>query len=70
MAGRQEADYRILANPLLFHSDLQFQPKFGPLGWIIGKTVMASQFRKVLTRVLDGLDEYIRTGKPVGQAGV
>ena len=47
-----------------FH--LAFRPKFGPVGWVMGKTVMAGQFRKILGRVLAGLEEHAETGEVVG----
>lgn len=46
--------------------DMRFQPKFGLVGWLMGKTVMRSQFRKVLDGVLAGLETHLRTGETVG----
>lgn len=46
--------------------EMVFQPKFGPVGWLMGKTVMRSQFRKVLDSVLAGLETHLRTGETVG----
>ena len=46
---------------------MAFKPKFGPLGWVMGKTVMAGQFRKILGRVLAGLEEHAQTGEVVGR---
>ena len=45
--------------------DFDFEPKFGPgpLGWILGNTVMAAQFRRVLESVIDGLERYGRDVK-------
>ncbi len=47
--------------------DMDFRPKFGPLGWIMGKTVMVPQFRKILGRVLEGLETHLRTGEVVSR---
>ncbi len=49
---------------------MQFRPKFGPLGWLMAKTMMAGQFRKILGRVIDGIEEHVRTGKVVGASRV
>jgi len=45
---------------------MAFRPKFGPVGWIMGKTVMTRQFTKILGRVLAGLEEHAETGEVVG----
>jgi hypothetical protein len=45
---------------------MRFEPKYGPIGWLIGHTVMKSQFKKILRRVIDGLEEHITTGRVVG----
>ncbi len=42
--------------------DFRFQPKFGPVGWLMGRTVMRSQFRKILASVLAGLETHAKTG--------
>ena len=47
--------------------DIAFRPKFGPLGWIMGKTLMVPQFRKTLKRVLEGLETHLRTGEVVSR---
>ncbi len=47
--------------------DMAFRPKFGPLGWLMGKTVMAGQFRKVLGSVLEGLETHLQTGEIVSR---
>ena len=38
--------------------DFEFAPKYGPLGWVMGNTIMAAQFRGVLESVIDGLESY------------
>ncbi len=47
--------------------DFRFQPKFGPIGWLMGKTVMRYQFRKILGDVLAGLETHAKTGTVVNR---
>lgn len=47
--------------------EMNFQPKYGPLGWLMGATVMQTQFRKVLAGILTGFEEHARTGELVGR---
>ena len=47
--------------------EMSFQPKFGPLGWLMEATVMQSQFRRVLSQVLTGLEEHAQTGEIVSR---
>ena len=47
--------------------DFRFQPKFGPVGWLMGKTMMRSQFRKILGNVLAGLETHAKTGTIVSR---
>ncbi len=47
--------------------DMAFQPKFGPFGWLMGKTVMAGQFGKILGSVLEGLETHLQTGEIVSR---
>ncbi len=46
-----------------------FQPKFGPLGWVMGKMLIEPQFSKGLAGMLKGLEDHVRTGKLVNQDG-
>ena len=48
---------------------MNFTPKFGPLGWLMGKTVMKSKFSKIFDSVLKGLDDHLRTGQLIGRKG-
>lgn len=55
---------------------MEFQPKFGPIGWLMAKAMMVGQFRKILSGVLDGLVQLAidspaaaRSAAPVGAAG-
>jgi len=44
-----------------------FTPKYGPLGWVMGKLLMESKFRETFENVLDGLDTHVRTGQRIGE---
>lgn len=48
--------------------EMAFQPKYGPLGWIMGATVMQTQFRKILSSVLAGLEKHANTGEVVSRS--
>lgn len=43
-----------------------FTPKYGPLGWVMGKLIMESKFRETFEEVFNGLDSHVRTGQCVG----
>lgn len=53
----------------LVELDATFQPKFGPLGWLLAKLVMKRQFRTVLGELLTGLDTHLKTGRIVERNG-
>lgn len=46
-----------------------FQPKYGPLGWLLGRVVMEQRFEDRLDSVLEGLATHLRTGDAVGASG-
>ncbi|MFC7133635.1 MULTISPECIES: SRPBCC family protein [Salinibaculum] len=46
-----------------------FRPKFGPLGWLLAKTMMESKFRDTFDEVLEGLDSYVHTLETPAQSG-
>ena len=48
---------------------LSFIPKFGPLGWLMGKLLMKPMLNKALKGLTKGLDDHIRTGLIVSQDG-
>ncbi|KAB1186714.1 MULTISPECIES: SRPBCC family protein [Haloferax] len=48
----------------------RFVPKYGPLGWVMAKLMAESRMERTLAGVLEGLEDHVRTGKPVGQDGV
>ena len=39
----------------------EFTPKYGPLGWLMGRVLMESAFEKRFDEVLEGLAAYVRT---------
>ena len=49
---------------------MAFQPKFGPLGWLMAKLIMRPLLTKALRGLSKGLDDYMRTGRQVGKDGV
>lgn len=46
-----------------------FEPKFGPVGWLMAKVAMKRQFESMLTSVIVGLEQHARTGLIVGEGG-
>ncbi|NOR70748.1 MAG: hypothetical protein GQ532_13815 [Methylomarinum sp.] len=48
---------------------LKFVPKFGPIGWLMGKLLMRPMLTKALKGLTKGLDDHIRTGQVVGSKG-
>lgn len=48
---------------------LEFSPKFGPVGWLMGKLMIRPTLRKALRELTKGLDDHMRTGRVVGQGG-
>jgi hypothetical protein len=49
---------------------MDFQPKYGPLGWLMAQMIMKKQFANTLNRVLEGLDTHLQTGKIIGKNGI
>lgn len=47
-----------------------FSPKWGPLGWVLAKTIMKRKFREPIQQTLDGLEQHVRTGERVTPAAV
>lgn len=39
----------------------RFEPKFGPIGWVMAKLMMKAKFLETFEEVLDGLDTYVRS---------
>jgi hypothetical protein len=48
---------------------LEFIPKFGPLGWVMGKVMMRPMLLRALRDLTRGLDDHMRTGAIVGKGG-
>ncbi len=46
-----------------------FAPKFGPMGWLMAKTMMLGQFKKMMGQLIDGLEQHALTGRVVGKDG-
>jgi hypothetical protein len=46
-----------------------FRPKYGVLGWLLGRVVMERRFEKRFDAVLEGLAAHVRTGETVGRGG-
>ena len=48
---------------------IEFEPKFGPLGWLMAKLLMRPMLTKALTGLTKGLDDYTTSGQLVGESG-
>jgi ribosome-associated toxin RatA of RatAB toxin-antitoxin module len=46
---------------------VSYEVKYGPLGRLLGATVVRKQLRAMTARVVAGLDHHLRTGERVGQ---
>jgi carbon monoxide dehydrogenase subunit G len=46
-----------------------FVPKFGPMGWMMAKTMMVEQFESMMGQLIDGLESHVQTGRIVGKDG-
>lgn len=49
--------------------EMNFTPKFGPVGWVMGQVMMRPMMKRMFGRVLAGLAHHVETGEPVGQKG-
>lgn len=47
-----------------------FDPKFGPMGWLMAKMMMVGQFEKMMGGLIDGLEKHLETGRTIGKGGV
>jgi len=47
--------------------DMRFKPKFGPVGWVMGRAMTEGQFRRILGEVIAGLETYVQTGQVVSR---
>ena len=57
-------------NSSLVSVTLEFEPKFGPLGWLMAKLLMRPMLTKALNGLTKGLDDHMKSGRIVGQDGV
>ena len=48
---------------------MEYEPKFGPLGWLMNHMMMRRMMKKMFKQVLAGLEYHILTGKAVGKNG-
>ena len=48
---------------------IEFEPKFGPLGWLMAKLLMRPMLTKALNGLTKGLDDYMTSGQLVGESG-
>jgi len=48
---------------------LEFEPKFGPLGWLMAKLLMRPALTKTLNGLVSGLDDYMKSGQLFGESG-
>lgn len=46
---------------------MEFTPKFGPLGWVMGQVMMRPMMIRVFKQVLAGLEHHAATGELVGE---
>ncbi len=47
----------------------RFKPKYGPVGWLMGKAMMESGFTKMLGQVIEGAGTHLETGRIVEKNG-
>ncbi len=48
---------------------IEFEPKFGPIGWLMAKLLMRPMLTKALNGLAKGIDDYMTSGRLVGQSG-
>jgi ribosome-associated toxin RatA of RatAB toxin-antitoxin module len=48
---------------------LEFEPKFGPLGWLMAKLMMRRMLTKALRGLTNGLDDHMSTARLIGVNG-
>ena len=56
-------------NKSLLSVTLEFEPKFGPIGWLMAKLLMQPALTKALNGLTKGLDDYMTSGQLVGETG-
>ena len=49
---------------------MDYRMKFGPIGWLMGQTMMKAMMGKIFEGVLNGLQDKVHSNKaPSGPAG-
>ena len=48
---------------------IEFEPKFGPIGWLMAKLLMRPMLAKALNGLTKGLDDYMTSEQFVGESG-
>lgn len=43
-----------------------YVPKWGPIGWVLAKTIMPRKNAELLDETLAGLEKHLETGQPIG----
>lgn len=46
---------------------MTFEPRFGPLGWVMAHLMMKPKFKSILGNVISGLDAHIQTGEVIDE---
>lgn len=46
----------------------EFQPKYGPLGWLLGRVLMEQRFENRFDEVLEGLAAYLHIDDTTGES--
>ena len=49
--------------------DTVFQPKFGPIGWVMGNLMLKPLFKRRLKGLLKGIDDHLSTGRYILKNG-
>jgi len=47
----------------------ELEPKFGPLGCLMGKLILRSMLTQALNGLTKGLDDHLTTGQVIGANG-
>ena len=45
---------------------MDLQPKYGPLGWMMGQVMMKPMMKKLFKSAIDGLEKHLATGSLIG----
>lgn len=48
---------------------LEFEPRFGPAGWLMAKLTMRPALKRALNGLTKGLEDHLETGRLVGEKG-